>query len=255
MTTHVELGTLQAPSVFGGCEWAKEIEPKLRAACRPRLFLSTAMLALRDPQLDPVIKRVAGGYAVFHGLGAMSSFAREVGTSRPVTEDELSELEQFYRDYACAVRVWVSDRTHSSLLDMLLDRGYAARSHTISWFRPLDSGPIRCEYRNIKVLPVAAHLDERWIQTLAAGFFEGGGPVSPAEIEKSFVDLFFSLGCAPGNQAFLALKDGEYVGGAVLNVEDDIAMVRTASTRFARRNTSSITRRETEVRTAAGREN
>jgi GNAT superfamily N-acetyltransferase len=236
MMARVEPGIPQAPSVFASCELVKAIEPKLRAVHLRRTFLTTEMLALRDPQLNPMIKRVADGYAVFHGRDAMSSFAREVGTSRPVTENELSALEQFYRDHACPVRVWVSDRTHNSFLDVLQDRGYAARSHSVSWFRSLDRGPIHCEHRNVEVLPVASHRDERWIQTVAAGFFEDDESVSPTEIPSSFVDLFFALGCAPGDQRFLALKDGEYVGGAVLNVADDVAMVRTASTRFARRN-------------------
>lgn len=233
---HVELGSLRPPSVLGNCELVNRIEPKLRAAYLRRMFLSTELLTLRNPDLRPTIQPVADGYAVFHGPHGMSSFAREVGTSRPVTENELSTLEQFYRDHACPVRVWVSNRTHASFLDMLRDRGYAARSPSVSWFRSLDSSPIHCEHRNFEVLPLAAHRDERWIQTVAAGFFEDDRSVSPAEMPSTFVDLFFALGCAPDDQAFLALKHGEPVGGAVLNVADGLAMVRTASTRFASRN-------------------
>ncbi len=238
--TQVELGILQnqatLPPVVEGWDWNKDIEPKLRAAALRRTFLSTEMLALRDPQLDPKVTPVADGYAVFHGPGAMSSFAREVGTSRPISAKELSTLEQFYADHSCPVRVWISGRTHSSFLEMLHGRGYAARSHSVNWFRSLDSDPIHCEHRNIEVLPVAAHLYDRWIQTVAAGFFEDNESASPTTIPTSFFDLFFALGCAPDDQAFLARKHGEYVGGAVMNVADGIAMLRTASTRFAHRN-------------------
>ena len=223
--------------VPAGCNWNREVEPKLRAAALRRIFLSTEMLALRDPQLDPIVTPVADGYAVFHGQGAISSFAREVGTSRPISGKELGALEQFYRDHNCAVRVWVSGRTHSSLLEMLHDRGYAAHSHSVNWVRFLNSDPVRCEHKNIEVLPVAANLYEHWVQTVASGFLEDSESVSPAMIPSLFLDLFFALGCASDDQAFLARQDGEYVGGAVLNVDDGIAMLRTASTRFARRNT------------------
>jgi len=240
LVTQAELGVLQnrttPPPVVKGWDWNKDVEPKLRAAALRRMFVSTEMLALRDPQLDPIVTPVADGYAVFHGPGAMSSFAREVGTSRPISGKELSTLEQFYTDHNCPVRVWVSGRTHSSLLEMLHGCGYAARSHSLNWVRPLGSDPIPCEHHNIKVLPVAAHLYDRWIRTVAAGFFEDNESVSPTTIPTSFFDLFFALGCAPDDQAFLAREHGEFVGGAVLNVADGIAMLRTASTRFSHRN-------------------
>ena len=238
--TQVGLGISQdqltPPSVVEGCDWNREVEPKLRAAALRRMFVSTEMLALRDPQLDPIVAPVADGYAVFHGPGAMSSFAREVGTSRPISAKELSTLEQFYADHSCPVRVWVSGHTCSSLLEMLHGRGYASHSHSVNWFRSLNSDPIHCEHRNIEVLPAAAHLNDRWIQTVAAGFFEDNESVSPTTIPTSFFDLLFALGCAPDDQAFLVPERGEYIGGAVLNVTDGIAMLRTASTRFAHRN-------------------
>jgi GNAT superfamily N-acetyltransferase len=235
----IELGILQpqrTPPVVKGRDWNKEVEPKLRAAALRRMFLSTQMLAIRDPQLHPMVTPVADGYAVFHGPDAMSSFAREVGTSRPISGKELSILEQFYADHSCPVRVWVSNRTHSSLLEMLHGHGYATRSHSVNWFRSLDSDPIHCQQPNIEVLPVTGQLHENWIQTVAAGFFEDNESVPPTEISASFFDLFFALGCAPDDQAFLARIDGDLVGGAVLNVADGIAMLRTASTRFAHRN-------------------
>jgi len=238
--TQAEIGILQkqltCPPAVQGWNWDKEIEPKLRTAALRRMFVSTEMLALRDPHLDPIVAPVADGYAVFHGPGAMSSFAREVATSRPISGKELSILEQFYADHSCPVRVWVSDRTHSSLLEMLHGRGYAARSHSINWFRSLDSDPIHCQHPDIEVLPVTGQLYDDWSQTVAAGFFEDKEPASFTTIPASFVDLFFAFGCASDDQAFLARIDGDFAGGAVLNVADGIAMLRTASTRFAHRN-------------------
>jgi hypothetical protein len=223
-----------SPSVVS---WSKEVEPKLRAAAMSRMFFSTKMLALRNPQLNPIVAPVADGYAVFHGPGAMSSFAREIGTSRPVSENELCTLEKFYADRGCSVRLWVSDRTHTSLVEMLHERGYSTVSCSINWLRALEQNPVPFEHRNIEVLPVVAHLRNQWIETVATGFFEESDPSLPSVLSRSFVDLFFALGCAPDDQAFLARKHDEYVGGAVLNVYDGLAMLRTASTRFARRNT------------------
>ena len=238
--THADIGILQkqltCPPAVQGWNWDKEIEPKLRAAALRRMYVSTQMLALRDPHLDPIVTPVADGYAVFHGPGAMSSFAREVATSRPISGKELSTLEQFYADHSCPVRVWLSGRTHRSLLEMLSGRGYAACSHSMNWFRSLDSDPIHCPRPNIEVLPVKGQMYDDWSQTVAAGFFEDNEPVSPTTIPSSFVDLFFAFGCASDDQAFLAQIDGDFVGGAVLNVADGIAMLRTASTRFAHRN-------------------
>jgi hypothetical protein len=238
--TRAEIGILQTqltcPPVVQGWNWDREIEPKLRAAAFRRTLATTEMLALRDPHLDPIVTPTADGYAVFHGRGAMSSFAREVATTRPISGKELNILEQFYADHSSPVRVWVSGRSHGSLLEMLHGRGYAARSHSINWFRSLDSEPTHLQQPYIEILPVAGQLYDDWSQTVAAGFFEDNEPARPDAIPASFVDLFFAFGCAFDDQAFLARIDGDFVGGAVLNVADGIAMLRTASTRFVHRN-------------------
>jgi hypothetical protein len=228
---------LISPAGLPGWNWNKEIEPKLRATAVRQTLVSTQLLGLRDPGLNPVVLPLADGYAVFHGSDAMGSFAREVATTRPISANELSMLEQFYSDYGCRIRLWVSGRTHPSLLEMLRDRGYGSGSHSLIWFRSLDSDPISAEYPDIQVQPVAANLYNHWIQTVAAGFFEGHESVGLAAIPTSFIDMFFALGSAPDDQAFVAGKHGEFVGGAVLNVADGIAMLRTASTRFTERNT------------------
>jgi len=236
----LERGILQSklvsPHGLEDWNWDSEVEPKIRTTALRQMFVSTQLLALRDPRLNPIVAPVGDGYAVFHGPGAISSFARELGTSRPITADELGALEQFYADHCCPARVWVSGRAHGSLLELLRGRGYTASSHSLIWCRPLEGDPLPCEHRGIQVLPVGADLYNRWIQTVAAGFVEIHEPVPLPAIPASFFDLFFALGCAPDDQAFLAEKDGDFVGGAVLNVADGIAMLRTASTRFAHRN-------------------
>lgn len=233
-----ELSILQdqliSSSVLEG--WDKEFEPKLRATALRQTLISTQLLALRDPLLNPVVSPVADGYAVFQGPGAMGSFARELGTTRAISANELGVLEQFFADRRCPVRVWVSGRTHSSVREMLRGRGYVSSSHFLNWFRSLESDPISCEQRDLDVLPVAENLYNRWVQTVAAGFFEDNRSVSPTRLPTSFVDCFFALGCAPDDHAFLVRKHGEFVGGAVLNLANGIAMLRTASTRFAHRN-------------------
>jgi hypothetical protein len=56
------------------------------------------------------------------------------------------------------------------------------------------------------------------------------------ELPEAALDVYFALGCAPGDQSLLARRKGEYLGGAVLTPFGEIAMLRTASTRFVHRN-------------------
>ncbi len=84
---------------------------------------------------------------------------------------------------------------------------------------------------------VASAMRYHWVETVATGFFEESDSASSSLVPRSFLNLFFALGCAPDDQAFLARQRGEDVGGAVLNVHDGLAMLRTASTRYSRRNT------------------
>lgn len=216
--------------------WNQEVEPQLRDAALRQTLASTRLLAVRNPHLNPGVAPVADGCAVFQGRDAMGSFAREVGTTRPVSAKELSALEEFYTDQNCPVRLWVSGRTQKSFIDMLHERGYASSSPSFIWLRSLQTDPISCEHPEIEVVPVPMDLYNAWIQTVAAGFFEQNGAAPASAVPNSVSDLFFALGCGPDDQAFLARKDGGLVGGAVLQMSDGIAMLRTASTRFVHRN-------------------
>jgi hypothetical protein len=72
LMTGVELGIHQQSSrpVVEDWDWNQEIEPKLRAVALRGTFVSTEKLALRDPQLDPIVTPIADGYAIFRGPGA-----------------------------------------------------------------------------------------------------------------------------------------------------------------------------------------
>jgi hypothetical protein len=215
-------------------EWDDRFELQLKKAGMERLWALTDALRVRCPSLPISVARIADGLAVYHG-GGPSSFVRELATTRPVGEAEIEEIEAFYATRRFPVRIWISDRTEPSLVKTLRARGYVGRAPLQMWWLSLEGAAIP-EVNAAEVLVVSGRACEQWATTVSAGFMEGHCPLHDACVPAEVRDLYFSLGCAWGDQPFVARREKEYVGGAVLTVFGEVAMLRAASTRYVCRN-------------------
>jgi hypothetical protein len=218
-----------------GFQWDGHLEHQLSSASADRMWASVKALSARRPAIPVAVAGIAGGFAIYRDEAALISFAREVGTTRTVTDDDIDELEHFYASRGFPVRIWISDRTDPSALRILLGRGYFAHAPIQTWWRPLQTGFLP-KADAIEIVTVSPENTAAWTSTVAAGFMEQGHVVKAEELPEAALDVYFALGCAPGDQALLARRKGEYVGGAVLTPFEEIAMLRTASTRFVHRN-------------------
>jgi hypothetical protein len=217
--------------------WDDRFELQLKVSGLDRLWVLTETLHQRCPDLPIVVTPIGDGLGVYHGAG-MSSFARELGTTRPVTEREIEALEQFYFSRGCPARIWISDRTHPSVVGILRSRGYAAQPAVQTWYRPLTAAPIPQvkAAERLQVSPCCRTEWEEWTTTVSTGFCEEDSALDAGSTPAPVRNLFFALGCAPGDQPFLARRGEQLVGGAVLSLFGELAMLRTASTRFVYRN-------------------
>ena len=188
-------------------------------------------LALARPASGSAVQRIAGGYAIYGSAGSPITQAVGIGLEGPVSEDEFSRLERFYREKDEPVRAEVCPLADPSLFQHFGTRGYRVTEFSNVMVLPL---PAKLELTagtvDISVRRVATDELHLWNLTVAQGFAEHF-PVSPEilEIMKVFAQ-------ADGIECYLAKIDGQPAGGGTLAIRDGVAGLFGASTLPAFRN-------------------
>jgi hypothetical protein len=199
------------------------------------LKAATSAMAFRSPETRLSLAECAGGCLAFSGTDVPLSRAVGVGTAGRVSEDEVDQVESFYRSRNSAVRIAVSERTNSCLPEMLRRRGYQSEDFMQNWWLPVEGTAAVRESEDIEVVPVGLHQAEAWVRTVAAGFAEKDSPIDEAEIPPRALDTFYCLGFADGAQPFFARHKGIIAGGGVLHISGKTAFIRTTSCRLDHR--------------------
>lgn len=215
------------------------------------LKAATGAMAFRSPETKLSLAECAGGCLAFSGTDVPLTRAVGVGTAGRVSEDEVDEVESFYRSRNSAVRIVVSERTNSCLPEMLRSRGYQSDDFMQNWWLPIEGRAAEGKaiegraiearaavtgLEDIEVVPVGLNEAEAWVRAVAAGFAEKDSPIDEAKIPARALDTFYCLGFADGAQPFFARHKGMIAGGGVLHVTGRTAFIRTTSCRMEHRN-------------------
>ena len=188
---------------------------------------ATSAMAARSPETELSVAELAGGHLAFSGADVPLTRAIGVGTVGPIGEGEVDRVEAFYKVRNAPVRLVISERTDSRLLEMLKARGYESGGFMQNWWLPLDRKPAYTASENIEIVPAALEQAELWVRTVAAGFEEIDAPVDEARIPRRGLDTFYCLGFADGAQPFFAMHKRVIAGGGVLHVTGETASIRT----------------------------
>ncbi|HKN48475.1 MAG TPA: hypothetical protein VJ144_10945 [Candidatus Polarisedimenticolia bacterium] len=168
---------------------------------------------------------VAGGYAVYAGVGSPLTVALGLGMNGPVSEADLDRIEAYYRGRGVTMLVDVCPLAHRSLLDMLGSRGYRIVEFSNLLVRPSEGGdPLLPEPRDVTVREVGQDEADHWARHVARGFFE------PVEIPPVFHASFAAMARMQGARLFLAEVGGKPAGGGLLWVDRGLARLAGAST-------------------------
>lgn len=76
------------------------------------------------PEIGAAVQAIAGGHAMFAGLGSPVGHAGGLGFADAVTEADLDRLEEFYRSRGAPAQVDYCPHTDPSLLELCRKRGY-----------------------------------------------------------------------------------------------------------------------------------
>jgi GNAT superfamily N-acetyltransferase len=182
-------------------------------------------LAVRRPGVDVEVKEVAGGRAVFAGAGSPLSETKAVGLSGSVNDADLDLMESIFFSRREPSRVVVCPLADPSLVEGLNRRGYRLSHFENILVMPLEE--TSSEEHNapgIVVRQAAPHEANLYARVVAPNFVEPGEPVD--EMLEMAATMFGMDHTSP----FLALIDGEPVGGGAVIIYRGLALFAGAAT-------------------------
>jgi hypothetical protein len=188
-------------------------------------------LARRHPGADVEVVEVAGGRVVFAGAGSPLSETKGIGLNGPVSEEDLDRMEAVFLGRGEPSRVVVCPLADPSLVAGLGRRGYRLSSfENILSMALSQEDPLRPLPPGIEVRPVRDGEADLYARVVAPNF---AGPGESADEVKEMMAVMLGMNHA---SCFVALIDGEPVGGGSVWIHRGLALLAGAATLPAFRN-------------------
>jgi ribosomal protein S18 acetylase RimI-like enzyme len=170
---------------------------------------------------------VAGGHAGFGGIDSPLTQAFALGLNGPVSEADMSAMEDFYRGHKSAVNIETCPLADPSLLKLLNERGYRPIEYSNVLVRELtgdDARTLTNTTSNVRVRRPAEDEVESYSRVVVKSFFEN------TEIPPELLNIFKSCFFAAGAFFFLAEVDGVAAGGGMMSIHQGVASLGGAGT-------------------------
>lgn len=146
-----------------------------------------------------------------------------LGIFEPPSAAAVETLERFFQERGAPVHHEVSPLADSSLVPLMVSRGYHPLEFTSVMFRPIDRALTFAANPAIMVTLVESG-DDSWVQTAAKGWSDY------PELETFVLEIGRVQGAAEQLHRFIAAIDGEPVAAGGLAVHDGVALLAGAST-------------------------
>jgi GNAT superfamily N-acetyltransferase len=188
-------------------------------------ILAAQIHAHLHPDSGALSEPIAGGYAIFTGVGSPLTQAIGIGMQGPVSQEDMDRLEAFFEVRGSPTQIELCPLADPSVMDLLARRGYRLREFSTMLVRPLKPGAAVFPTDGaVKVQRCPAEEDELWTRTVAQGFSEN--IIVPEENMLVLRSLFHR----PDSTCLLGWVDGRPVGGGALAVHEGVAALYGAST-------------------------
>ena len=174
--------------------------------------------------------KIGSGYAVYAGADSPLTQAFALGMEGQVGDDEIDELEAFFKKQSVPVNIEVCNMSDMSLTQKLIERGYTISEYTNVLVRPLDEKDVFNQKSGILIREVSEDEIDAIARIVTEGFVEGG--LVPDSLIQVFKVFFRQSNCA----CFAAFNRGEPAGGGAVFIKDGVAELGGASTLPAHRN-------------------
>jgi GNAT superfamily N-acetyltransferase len=170
---------------------------------------------------------VAGGYGGFGGVDSPLTQAFGLGLNGPVTEEDLSAMEDFYSSNRAPVNIETCPLADMSLLTLLNARGYRPVEYSNVFVRELtdaDKTSWPDSASDVRVHSPREDEVENYSLVVMKSF------VPDAELPASLLNVFVSCFHAKGAYFFLAEIDGAPAGGGMMSIHQGVASLGGAGT-------------------------
>ncbi len=181
-----------------------------------------------DGGSPPAVLEMAGGCAIFVGAGSPLTQAVGMGLNGPVSEEEIAEMECFFRSHGGKVSIDLCPLADPGLTRTLARRGYRASEFNNVLVKLLAGAEIILTPRVRRALPSERDL---WSYTVGQGFFE------EHELTTGELEVGRAIFEMPGAMCYLAVtENGELAAGAACAMRSGLASLFADSTipRFRR---------------------
>lgn len=157
------------------------------------------------PAIGAAEEKICGGHMIFAGLGSPIGRATGCGLDRPLANDDLDLIEQFYRHHKAPSQVDLTPLHSPEVFEMFKERGYAIAELNNVLYRQLEphetfpAPPVHCEIRS-------SHHGEADItgSIVESAFFPDGAP-------EAFRGLIAPLYQMANARPFVATIEGKPV--------------------------------------------
>jgi hypothetical protein len=188
-------------------------------------------LSRRQPGADVAVEEVAGGRAVFAGVGSPLSETKAIGLRGPVTEDDADRIESVFFRRGDASRVVVCPLADPSLAQVLGRRGYKLAGFESILALPLSrDDPEPRALPGIEVRRVDPRDHDVYANVVAPNF------VGSAASIDDVLSMMATMADMEHATPFLALIDGVPVGGGSVLIHERLALLAGAGTLAPYRN-------------------
>jgi GNAT superfamily N-acetyltransferase len=184
-----------------------------RLAARLEAAEAANAFALSRVVEDAEAEEIAGGCAVFAGVGSFLTHALGIGMAGEVTAAEFDRLEEFYRCRGGPCLIDLCPLADLSCLEQVFQRGYKVIELNNILARPVRLYEPPAPARVRRIGPASR---ETWSRVVAQGF-AGSDEITPL--------LDQALGRMPlAGESFLAESGGEAAGGGGLGLRNGVAL-------------------------------
>ena len=175
-----------------------------------------------NPAVGAAVLEVAGGFAIFVGVGSPLTHAVGLGMRGEVRADELDRLESFYRARGAAVSLDLCPLAGASLVELLGARGYRVTEFNNVLVRPLAGTEFAPAGTPVRL----ANADEEqlWARTVGRGFLEKD------DLTAEEMDVGRAIWHMAGARCYLAFSGGRAAAAGAMAIDGGLATLFADST-------------------------
>jgi GNAT superfamily N-acetyltransferase len=203
---------------------ARRLERALAVSCRSL----AASMARLDPGSRAAVLETPAGVAIFAGSGSPLTQVLAAGLSGPVSPADLERLEaHLTMGKTGPAQFELCPFADPTLPALLAERSYRVHEWQLAWTRLVPRDPMAPPPPGLEVRRVRPGEEDAQVRTVLSAFLES------EEVPEDAIAMLRPGAFAEGHELYLALVDGQPVGGATLSFADGVALVNGSGVRPA----------------------